>query len=211
LSFTPATLSFAAQVAGSASAAQTLTVKNNSASALTLNTLAASGDFSVAGSGTKPCTAGLNLAAGASCTLSVTFSPASGASGTISGAVIISDTATIAQQVVDAKGTAVLPLTFNPAALTFAAQSVATASAAQTVTVTNNLSSAVSPTITGSGDFAEVPGGATPCGATLAAKARCTFTVVFTPSAVGTRAATITVKDAASPSVQTMNVTGTGQ
>src|SRR5580704_14545591 len=108
-------------------------------------------------------------------------------------------------------GTAALPLTIAPATLTFTAQTVGTASAAQTVTLTNNLGTSVSPTITGSGDFAAAPGGTTPCGSTLAAKAQCTFTVTFTPSAVGARTSDITVTDSASSSVQTLNVTGTGQ
>jgi hypothetical protein len=211
LTFTPSALNFPAQAVGTTSNAQTLTVKNSSTSSLTLNTIASSGDFSATGSGSKPCTAALNLAAGASCTLAVKFSPANGASGVINGAVILSDTATINQQVVDAKGTAVLPLSFSPASLTFATQTVGTTTAAQTVTLTNNLSSAVSPAISGSGDFAVVPGGATPCGATLAAKGHCTFTVTFTPSAVGTRAAAITVTDSAVPAVQTSAVSGTGQ
>ncbi len=186
-------------------------MKNSGTSSLTLTSIAASGDFSATGAGSKPCAANLILAAAATCTLSVKFSPALGASGAISGAVIISDNAAIAQQIVDAKGTAVLPLSFAPASLTFAAQTVATSSAAQTVTLTNNLTTAISPTITGSGDFAAAPGGTTPCTSTLAAKAHCTFTVTFTPSAVGTRSATVTVTDSASPSLETISVTGTGQ
>jgi hypothetical protein len=143
--------------------------------------------------------------------LSVTFLPAAGASGAINGAVVVSDNASIGQQVVDAKGTAVLPLTFTPATEAFSAQTVATTSAAQTVTLTNNLTTSLSPTITGSGDFAAAPGGATPCGSALAAKSQCTFVVTFTPSAVGTRAAAITVTDSANPAVQAMTATGTGQ
>jgi hypothetical protein len=196
---------------GTTSPAKSLTVKNNSGSSLTLTTIGTSGDFSATGSGATPCVANLNLIAGATCTLSVTFSPALGASGTINGALVITDNAAVNQQILDAKGTAVLPLTFAPTTLTFAAQTVATASAAQTVTLTNNFTTAVSPTITGSGDYTAVPGGTTPCTSTLATKAHCTFTVTFTPSAVGTRAAAVTVTDSATPSVQTMNVTGTGQ
>jgi len=176
-----------------------------------LTSIATSGDFAAAGSGAKPCAANLNLAASASCTLSVTFSPALGASGSINGAVVVTDNAAISQQILDAKGTAALPLTFTPTTLTFAAQTVGTASAAQTVTLTNNLATSVSPTITSSGDYAAAPGGATPCGSTLAAKAQCTFTVTFTPSAVGTRTAAITLTDSANPSLQTLSVTGTGQ
>jgi hypothetical protein len=211
LTFTPATLFFAAQAVGTASPAKNVTVKNASASSLTLNAIAASGDYSATGSGAKPCSSGLPLAAGATCTLSVTFSPALGASGAINGAIITSDTAAVSQQILDAKGTAALPLTFAPTSLTFAAQTVATTSLAQTVTLTNNLTTSLSPTITGSGDYTAAPGGATPCTSMLAAKANCTFTVTFTPSAAGTRAAAITVTDSSNPSLQTMNLTGTGQ
>jgi Astacin (Peptidase family M12A)/Divergent InlB B-repeat domain len=211
LTFSPTTLTFTAEAVGTTSTAKVVTVKNAGTSSVTLTGIASSGDFAAAGSGAKPCTANLNLAADASCTLSITFSPALGASGAISGAVVVTDNAAIGQQILDAKGTASLPLTFAPTTLTFSAQTVDTASAAQTVTLTNNLSAAVSPTITGSGDFAAAPGGATPCGSTLAAKAQCTFSVTFTPSAVGTRTAAITVTDSANPSLQTLSVTGTGQ
>jgi hypothetical protein len=211
LTFTPATLSFPAQVLGTTSSARSLSVKNNSASSVTLSSIAASGDFSAAGAGAKPCSAGLNLAAGASCTLGVTFAPALGASGAISGAVVITDNAVVSQQVLDTKGTAALPLTFTPATLSFAGQTVATASAAQTVTLTNNSSSSLSPAISGNGDFAAVPGGTTPCGASLAAHAQCTISVTFTPSAVGTRGGAITVFDLANPSLQTISVSGIGQ
>jgi hypothetical protein len=211
LTFTPATLSFAAQAVGTTSPAKALTVKNTSSGSVTLTTIATTGDFSATGAGAKPCKPNLALAAAAACTLSVTFSPALGATGAINGAVILSDNAAINQQILDAKGAAALPLTFAPTTLTFAPQTVATSSAAQTVTVTNNLATAISPTITGSGDYAAVPGAATPCSATLAAKAKCTFTVTFTPSAVGTRATTITLTDVATPALQTLSVMGTGQ
>jgi hypothetical protein len=211
LTFTPTTLSFATQAVGTTSAAKSLTVKNNSASSLTLTTLTSSGDFSATGSGSVPCVANLVLAAAATCTLNVTFSPALGSSGTINGAVIITDNATVGQQILDAKGTSALPLTFAPTTLTFSAQTVATTSAAQTVTLTNNLSTSVSPVITGSGDYSAVAGGTTPCTSTLAAGAHCTFNVTFTPSAIGTRTAAITVTDSANPSVQILSATGTGQ
>jgi len=211
LTFTPTTLVFTNQAVGTTSTAKMVTVKNNSASALTLNAITSSGEFSATGSGTKPCAATLNLAAGASCTLSVTFSPAFGASGSVSGAVVISDTASVGTQVYDMKGTAALPLSFAPTSLTFAAQTVGTTSAAQTVTLTNNLAVSVNPAIAGSGGFTAISGGTTPCSGTLLAHAKCTFTVTFTPSAVGTRTSAVTVTDSANPSVQTMNLTGTGQ
>ena len=211
LTFTPASVSFGTQVVGTSSAARTVTVKNVSAGAVTLSSIAASGDFIVAGSGATPCAASLSLNAGASCTMTVTFAPALGASGTVSGAVAVSDNAAVGQQVLDVKGPAALPLTFAPASLTFASQSVASASAPQTVTVTNNLAAAVNLTVSGSGEYSAVAGGPTPCGSSLAGKTSCTFTVTFTPSSVGTRASAIVVSDSATPGVEHLNVTGTGQ
>ena len=211
LTFTPTSLTFSAQAVATTSAAKLLTVKNNSASAITLSTIATSGDLSAAGTGATPCTSSLNLTPAATCTLNVTFSPALGSSGIINGAVIITDNAPVNQQVLNAKGTAALPLTFSPASLTFAPQTVATTSAAQIVTLTNTLNTSVSPTIVGNGEFNATPGGATPCSSTLNANGHCTFAVTFTPSAVGTRASSITVTDSANPGVQTLKVTGTGQ
>jgi hypothetical protein len=212
LTFTPATITFAREAVGTTSAARAVTVKNVSASTLTLNTIAASGEFAAAGSGAVKCAASLQLTAGASCTMSVTFSPAFGASGILKGAVVISDNGAVGQQVLDVQGTAVLPLTFAPTSLTFAPQTVATTSAPQTVTLTNNLATAMSTlSITGNGDFAAVAGGATPCTSTLAAHASCTVVVTFTPSAIGTRASAITVSGGSNPALQTVNVTGMGQ
>ena len=211
LTLTPPTLTFAAQVVGTASAAKTVTVKNSSAAAVTLSSLATSGDFSVVGTSTKPCAAGLKLNPNAACQIAVTFSPVLGTTGAVNGAAVLTDNAAVSQQIVDAKGTAVLPLTFAPASLTFAAQNVATTSAAQTVTITNNLATSISPTITGNGDFAVVAGGTTPCTGTLATHASCTFTVTFTPSAIAARVSTVTVTDSANPAVQLLNVSGTGQ
>jgi hypothetical protein len=211
LTFTPTTLTFSTQTVGTTSASKTVTVKNVSASVVTLSTITSSGEFSATGSGTPACVNGILLNAGQSCTLSVTFSPALGAGGSISGAVVVSDTASVGQQVLDVKGTAALPLTFAPTSLTFAAQTVGTTSAAQTVTITNNLATSVSPAISGSGDYVAIPGGTTPCTSTLLGKAKCTFTVTFTPSAVGTRASAVTVTDSANPSVETLSASGTGQ
>lgn len=109
------------------------------------------------------------------------------------------------------KGTAALPVTFSPTSLTFSPQAVATTSAAQTVTLTNNLATSINPTITGSGEFEAAPGGTTPCTTTLAAHAKCTIVVTFAPHAIGARASAITLTDAANPGIQTLNVSGTGQ
>jgi hypothetical protein len=211
LTFTPATLIFGAQAVGTSSATRTVTVKNTSAGMVTINSVGATGEFVVAGSGTRPCAAGLPLAANTACTMTVAFSPVFGTNGVVNGGVVISDNASVGQQVQDVKGTAALPLSFAPATLTFAAQTVGTTSAAQIVTVTNNLSTSIIQAIAGSGDYVVGVGGATPCQGSLLAHAKCTFAVTFTPSAVGTRSSALTFTDGANPGVQTLSVTGIGQ
>jgi hypothetical protein len=208
LKFTPSSLAFSSQAFGTTSAAKTVTVQNTSASSVTISSIASSGDFTEAGSGTVPCGA-ITLAAGASCTLSVTFAPS--INGALQGAVVISDNAAVAQQVLNLTGTAVLPVVISPTSLTFTSQSVGTTSPAQTLSLTNNSSSALSITsFSGSGDFSVTSGGTTPCGASVAANATCTVNVTFTPTVTGTIKGAATITDAASTSPQVVKLTGTG-
>jgi len=72
MNFTPFTLSFPAQTVGTTSAAQTVTAKN--AGAITVNfTIGFTGAYAADFSETDNCSG--SLAAGASCTISVTFKP----------------------------------------------------------------------------------------------------------------------------------------
>lgn len=67
---TPSSLTFASQVVGSSSAAQTVTLTNKSAVALSSLALSASSQFQLAGN-----TCPASLAPGASCTTGVVFAP----------------------------------------------------------------------------------------------------------------------------------------
>jgi len=210
LTFTPATLSFKSTLVG-ASASLPVTVKNSSASSLSISGIKAIGNYTAAGSGTTPC--GGSLSAGATCTMTVTFNPT--ISGTIRGAVAIANSTAVNPQIYDVSGAAVLPLTFSPASLTFSAQAVGSTSAAKTVTLTNNASAAMSSiSFVASGDYAAFATGATPCGASLGAHAKCTIGVTFTPSAIGSIKGNVTVTYSGvtpSYSPQEMNLTGTGK
>ncbi|HMG52967.1 MAG TPA: choice-of-anchor D domain-containing protein, partial [Kofleriaceae bacterium] len=97
-------------------------------------------------------------------------------------------------------------LTATPTSLSFAARDVGTTSAAQTVTVQNPGSAAVtlSGVTTGSTEFAQT----NTCGASLAAGATCTISATFTPSATGARSATLTVSN--SGATLSVPLTGTG-
>lgn len=104
-------------------------------------------------------------------------------------------------------------IVLNPAGLVFSAQSIGTASQPETVTLTNQDSSAVTiasgaVTIVGANaaDFAETDD----CQNTsLATGASCTISVTFDPTGTGTRTAQIQVTDSASNSPQLIGLSGT--
>lgn len=97
--------------------------------------------------------------------------------------------------------------TLSPTTLTFSS-GVGIASAPQPVTVTNSGTGALSLTgfTTSNGVFTQNNN----CGASLVAGGTCTVTVVFTPTATGAVAATLSVADNASDSPQTVALSGTG-
>jgi hypothetical protein len=100
---------------------------------------------------------------------------------------------------------------FFPSALVFGYQNTGTTSVAQNVTLTNvgNASLSISGIAMGgtnAGDFAQT----NTCSSSLAAGTNCTISVTFTPSAGGSRSASLNVTDNASGSPQAVGLTGTG-
>jgi len=193
----PSTLLFGSQIVNTASAAQTVTLSNSGTSDLSIASIAANGDFA----STNNC--GSSLAAGSACTLSVTFTPV--ATGTRNGTVTIIDGS--GTHVVTLNGTGNAPgVTLTPSTLLFGSQVVNTASAAQTVALTNSGTSGLFiASITANGDFASTNN----CGSSLAANASCTIGVTFTPAVTGTRSGTVTITDGAGTHVATLTGTGT--
>ena len=104
-------------------------------------------------------------------------------------------------------GTTAPSLSESASSLTFAAQTVGSSSAAQSVTVTNGGTAAAAiSSVAATGDYTQTD----TCGSSLAVGASCTVSVVFTPTAAGTRTGTVTVgsNDPAGP--LTLALTGTG-
>jgi trimeric autotransporter adhesin len=96
--------------------------------------------------------------------------------------------------------------------LSFANQKVGTTSTAKSVTLTNSGTGALSissVTVTGSnpGDFAQTNN----CGTSVAAGAKCTFSVTFKPAASGNRSASVSIADNATGSPQSIKLTGKGK
>jgi hypothetical protein len=202
---TPTSLTFAVQLVGTSSASQPVTLTNTGNSSLTINNITAPSNYSQ----TNNC--GSSLAAGASCTINVTFTPTG--SGTISGTANVSDNgAGSGSQQVSVSGTGT-DAELSPASLDFGTVSVGQSSAPQTVTLTNvstiSSFSITSISFTGNdpGDFSQTNN----CGKSLPATSSCTITVTFTPQATGSRAASLSVADGAGGSPQTVAVSGAGQ
>ena len=208
LKIAPVSLSFTS-VVGVASAAKVATITNASASPVTINSISASSVYSWSGSGGTPCAPG-PLAAGAKCTLAVTYTPT--VSGANTGAVTISYTGSSSPQMLKLSGKSLMPVTFSPTSLTFSAQPVGVPSPPKTVTLTNNQSAALALTsIVTSGQYGIVSAGSNPCGNSVPAKGTCTIGVAFTPVSAATIKGVVTIAHDALFSPQEIKLTGTGK
>ena len=198
----PTSLTFGNQNVGSTSSAQNITLSNGGTAALAISSIAASGDYA------QTNTCGTSLAAGANCTISVTFTPT--AAGARTGTISVTDNAPASPQTASLTGTGVAvgpSASLSPTSLTFASQTIGTTSAAQNITLSNAGTAALSITsIAASGDYAQTNN----CGTSVAAGGSCTIAVTFTPTAAGTRTGAITVTDNAPGSPHTASLTGTG-
>ena len=201
-----ASLSFGNQNVGTTSPQQSTTLTNSGNAALNINTIVANGDFSE----TNTCPVGSSLASGSNCTIEVTFTPT--AEGTRNGAVTITDNAPGNPQAVSLTGVGVSALvTLSPTSLNFSNQTVGTTSLQQVLTLSNTGNGTLIITAIGvsgpsSGDFVQTNN----CGASVPAGGNCNISVTFTPTAIGTRTAAVSITDNALGSPQTVSLTGIG-
>jgi hypothetical protein len=212
----PGALSFSNQNVGTTSSARSITLTNSGTSALTINGFSLTGTNAADFAETNTCPMSPNtLGAGAQCTLSVTFTPS--ATGARSASISVSDSAASSPQNIPLSGAGVIPapvVALSPTSVDFGNQNMGTTSATQSVTLTNAGTAAL--TITGialagpnTGDFAETATCPTNP-STLAIGASCTLTISFTPSATGTRSASVSITDNAANSPQSITLSGAG-
>jgi hypothetical protein len=102
VTLSPSTLSFPSTAVGSTSSPLQVTVKNYSTESVTLDSIAASGDYGIVPLGASPCGSGTVLTAKGTCTFGVTFSPSVG--GIVAGAATLSHSAPNNPQVVALNG-----------------------------------------------------------------------------------------------------------
>jgi phospholipase C len=187
-------------VIGVESAPKLVTVTNTAATALTISQITAVADFAQ----TNDC--GSSLAAGAKCTVSVTFTPTT--SGPREGGLYLMTSDPASPQMIYLVGTGT-GVTYSPASVKFATQAVGTSSAAKPVTMTLS-SNATSPlaigTFTTTGDFSQT----NTCTSALSPGTNCTINVLFTPTTTGTLTGTIVITNGDFTSPQTIKLTGTG-
>jgi len=199
-------LAFADQLVGTSSAAQTVTLTNTSGLTLTISSIVVTGTNATDFGQTHTC--GSSLRPGASCTITVTFTPTQ--IGPRTASVIITDNAAGSPQNIALSGTGVVSgpnATLLPTGLTFATQLVGTASPAQSVKLSNYGTVGLSITsIVASGDFQETNN----CGSGLSAGASCTISVIFKPTQAGLRTGTLSIRDNAPGSPQVVTLKGIG-
>ncbi len=198
-------LSFPPTIVGQSSAPLTVGISNTGDLPLTSIAVAATGPFQVSSN----CTT--KLAANASCSISVVFTPTQ--PGAQSGTLTISDI-TNAGQNVSLSGSGLLPpvsgkVQIVPAQVNFPTTGVGTASSPVTLTIMNSndgaeltdLNLSVSP------GFKLVNN---TCGASLLLSATCTTGVLFTPTSLGSQNGTFTVSSSALASSLTAHLSGMG-
>ncbi|HXR96541.1 MAG TPA: choice-of-anchor D domain-containing protein [Terriglobales bacterium] len=197
VALSPASLTFPATLIGSTSFGLTANLTNTGTAGLTGIAITGQGDFAE----TNNC--GATLAAGATCTLTVTYSPS--LVGPESALIAVGDN--LGQQTLAVAGAGVAPgVTLDTTQLIFGGQLVGTNSNAQTVILTNSGNSALTITsITASTNF----GDSTNCAGTLAAGASCSVNVFFAPGTTGPLSGTVTLVDSAG--TQIVTTTGLGQ
>jgi hypothetical protein len=202
---TPISLGFGNQNIGTTSAPQTATLTNVGSSPLPIHTIGITGTDAGDFAQTNGC--GSSLAAGASCTISVTFKPKT--AGSLVANLTVNYTGTGSPQRVALSGTGIAPPTVSltPPSLTFTTQLIGTTSGMQTATLTNtgDLPVTIS-AITTPGAFSQTNN----CGRTLGVNGNCQIQVVFKPTAPGVVTGPLSVTDNAIKSPQRVALSGTG-
>ena len=201
----PSALTFSAQSLNTTSAPLTLTLTNGD-NPLTISTITLGGAnsdaFAITSAST--CAAPSSLNPGAKCTIVVTFTPTT--PGVSNASITIADSAPGGQQVVSLTGTA-STLTLSASSLDFGTVAVGSTSAPQSITATNDGTSAITfSSITASGDFKETDNCTTP----LQMTTNCTINVTFTPTSTNSSVGALTITDNAPGSPQIVLLTGSG-
>jgi hypothetical protein len=192
----PATLTFASVQVGSSSSSS-VQVSNTGNASVSVTSLQITGDYAA----TNNCPS--LIAAGASCSIAVAFTPT--AMGTRTGTLTISSGGQSGQSIsLTGIGTQA-DLVASPTSLEFSGEPLGVSSASQVVTLSNSGNASLSiSNLQVTGDYRQTNN----CPASLAAGSSCTVNIVFTPTTTGTRGGTLTITDSTG-NPQTVTLSGT--
>jgi hypothetical protein len=198
--FSPTSLTFASILVGKSSPTKNVTLTNCGTAVLSISSILPSGDYSQ----TNNCPISPStLGAGASCTITVTFTPTT--SGLRNGTISVTDNAPGSPQTVRLQGRGTY-LQIQPGTLNFGNQPVGTTSNPKPVSLKNTGTVSIPLTFAITGDYAQTNN----CGTSLAAGATCTSNVTFTPTQTGTRTGSLSITDGNGGGTQKVNLTGNG-
>lgn len=208
----PTTYAFPATVVNTTSATTgVVTVTNTGSAAASFTSVSFSGTGASSFAESTTCPLGGSLAAGAACTVTMSFLPTT--TGALSGTLNVLDgggTQTVAVTGTGLAATTILAV--SSSSLSFASTTMGSTTAAQSITVNNAGTGAVSitsVTITGTNASSFVIASNT-CGVSLAVGASCSVSVAFDPSATGALSASVSISDNATGSPQTVALSGIG-
>jgi hypothetical protein len=209
IKFNPATLTFVATAVGTSSAPQTTTMTNMNSTAITLSSIVIGGANPTDYSQTNTC--GSSLASGASCAITVTFTP--NATGSLPANITITDSDATSPQKVVLSGTGSAPnvsYTVTPSSIAFPSENVGLQTSCQPVVVTNT---GTNPVTISSFSFTpflvfQLQYGYAP--RTLTAGEAQTYCIKFVPGAAQayTGSMSVSIQGVSTPS--TVSFTGTG-
>jgi hypothetical protein len=199
VSLSPTSLNFGNHSLGTTSGKKTVTLTNTGTGPLTITGIVASVQFAQAN------TCGSSVAAGANCTITVTYTPTS--IGTLNGSLTVTTNAATSPDIVSLTGTGTGPLaSVAPSSIAFAPQPVTTTSRSQTVTVTNAGTTALTiSSVAVSSGFVQNNA----CVSVIVGKS-CLINVSFAPMITGPATGALTIKTNAYNSPSKVNLSGTG-
>ncbi|MGC1373970.1 MAG: choice-of-anchor D domain-containing protein [Candidatus Sulfotelmatobacter sp.] len=202
----PGTVIFSEQSLGTTSAPQIVTLNNTQSVILNISNITAtgvdSGDFAAP---TNTC--GSTLGPGATCTISVTFTPRG--LGTRTASLEVFDSAGNSPQTATLTGTGGTPVTLSTSSLSFGTVLLGTHHTAPAVILTNNQTVALTNiqiSTSGSTAFSQ----ANTCSNSIAAGGQCQIEVTFAPTQAGTQTGAVNIRDNATNSPQSISLRGTG-
>jgi hypothetical protein len=205
VSLTPDSISFGDQNVGTSSQPQTAVLTNIASAALTIRKIFITGSDPNDFSQSDNC--GSSLAAGASCTITITFRPKTAA--VLSATLEVNYVGAGSPEIVTLSGIGIAAATVSltPSSLTYPTQLVGTTSPPQVATLTNTGGQTVTiSNISVTGPFLETNN----CPSSLGVGGSCQISVTFEPTGPGDVSGRLSVSDNAAGSPQSVQLSGTG-